>query len=129
VVQKLPAGHVDDGIRISLPSKDLVKAMGLMHSREPGKFIGEGGETVALDPSIAEPGPGVFLVKKTALQDFLRKSNSEIIWAIIGEKLLIGGSDRRFLGRLEMGGAFKMRADSKLEGKTYTNPLSPHKDE
>lgn len=119
---------VDNSIRINFPSKDLVKAMGLMHSREPGKFTGERGETVAMDPSVAEPGPGVFLVKRTALQDFLRKSNSEIIWAIIGEKLLIGGNNQRFLGRLEMGGAFKMRADGKLKGKTYTHILPPRND-
>jgi hypothetical protein len=48
-----------------------------------------------------------------------------MLWVVIGEKLLLGESGRDFLGRLEMGGAFKMNATGKLEGKTYTKWLPP----
>lgn len=121
---------LEEGMYIHFPAKELVRGMNLKHSKEAGKFINEEGDVVAQDPSVAEAGSGVLLVKEKALLKFLKKNNYEIIWAVMGEKLLLGtmGGGEGFLGRLEMGGAFRMKANGKLAGKTYTKILAPHKD-
>jgi len=120
---------LDEGMNISIPSKEIIKGMNLQQSKEAGVFINKKSEVVTLDPSVASPGSGVLLIKKKRLLEFLKKNGYEIIWAVMGEKLLLGtmGGGDGFLGRLEMGGAFRMGASSKLIGKSYTKILPPHK--
>lgn len=120
---------VEGGVNIHIPAKELLNGMRLTSDLTTGRFLNKKGEIVAQDPSVTEPGSGVLLIKKTELQEFLRKNDYEIIWAIMGEKLLLGtmGGGDGFLGRLEMGGAFRMKSDGKVEGKTYTKILKPEK--
>ncbi|KKS38086.1 MAG: hypothetical protein UV01_C0005G0011 [Parcubacteria group bacterium GW2011_GWA2_42_14] len=120
---------LEEGLAIHIPAKELIKGMNIHQSKESGKFINKKGEVVAQDPSVADAGSGALIIKKKPLIEFLKKNGYEIIWAVIGEKLLLGtmGSGEGFLGRLEMGGAFRMKVDGKLVGKTYTNVLPPHK--
>lgn len=56
-------------------------------------------------------------VRKAPFLKFLREKNYELLWVIVGEKLLIGAlsGGRTFPGRLEMGGAFRLRASGKIE--------------
>lgn len=104
--------------------------MKLSQSKVTGTFVNKAGDVIAQDPSVTNTGSGVLLVKKKALLDFLRENDYDVIWAIMGEKLLLGtnGGGSGFKGRLEMGGAFRMRANGKLEGKSYTKVLPAHKD-
>jgi hypothetical protein len=119
---------VDEGIRVLLPAREIVSAMGLTQSSEPGKFVDKTGEVIAIDPSVLERGPSVLLIKKEPFLRFLKKNGYELIWTLLGEKLLIGtiSGGRGFLGRLEMGGAYRMKTDGRMSGKPYTKVLPPH---
>jgi hypothetical protein len=116
-------------MNIHFPSKELVKGMDLKQTKEIGKFSNASGEIIVQDPSVDYTGSGVLLVKKKAFLEFLKKNGYEIIWAVVGEKLLLGtsGGGPDFLGRLEMGGAFRMKSDGALDGETYTKFLPPTK--
>jgi len=116
---------VDDGITLRIPAREIVRLMELTQSGGAGNFRDKNGEIVAMDPSAQENGPPVLLVKKKAFMEFLKKNAYELLWTVMGEKLLIGGDSSDFLGRLEMGGAFRMKQDGKLEGSTYTKVLPP----
>jgi hypothetical protein len=118
---------VNEGVRVNLPARELMEGMELTHGVSPGRFEDSNGDVVALDPSVAENGPQVLLVKKASLLRFLREKNYELISIVMGEKLLIGdlGGGRGFPGRREMGGALRMRANGQLEGSTYTKVLPP----
>lgn len=120
---------LDEGVSIAIPSKELIKGMNLKQLKEPGGFASDNGKLVSQDPSVIDNGSEGLLVKKDALLEFLKKKNYEIIWAIIGEKSLLGtmGSGDGFLGRLEMGGAFRLKSNGKLSGKTYTKFIDPNK--
>jgi hypothetical protein len=120
---------LDEGLNIHLVAKEIVKGMALKPSKESGKYIDKNGVVVAQDPSVSNTGSGVLLVKKDAILPFLKKNGYEIIWAVIGEKLLLGtmGGGEGFPGRLEMGGAHRMKSSGKLESKTYTKVIPPHK--
>jgi len=119
---------LEEGIMIHFPSKEIIKGMGLKQGKVTGTFIDSSGEIVAQDPSLVNVGSGVLLVKKKPFLEYLRKNGLQVIWAIMGEKLLLGtsGGGAGFLGRLEMGGAYRMKPNGKLEGKAYTKVLSPH---
>jgi len=93
----------EGGVRVNLPARELVEGMKLVHGVSPGRFEDSTGDVVALDPSVTEKGPSVLLIKKAPLLEFLRKKNYELVWVVVGEKLLIGdiSGGRAFPGRLE----------------------------
>ena len=52
------------------------------------------------------------------LIDFLDKNGYAILWTLLGEKQLIGGSltGRDFIGRLEISGAYTLKNSGKIIG-------------
>jgi hypothetical protein len=116
---------VDGGVRILFPAHEIVKGLRLKQGVAAGTFVDQLGDTVAMDPSVQQAGPSMLLVKKEPFLRYLRRNRFEMLWIVIGEKLLLGEDGGNFLGRLEMGGAFKMSAAGKLEGKTYSKRLPP----
>ena len=103
---------VDEYMEILLPNKLLVEKMKLKNKSD-GTFVDKNDNVIAFDPSIYESGPGVLLVKKEPFLKFLKTNNYDIIWHIIGQKLIIGGSDRRFdraawKGDLEIYAAYRL---------------------
>lgn len=121
---------LEEGVMMHFPSKEIIKGMRLKQGKNTGTFVDSTGEVVAQDPSVANTGSGVLLVKRKPLLEYLKKNDYQIIWVVMGEKLLLGGSGggSGFLGRLEMGGAFRMKAIGKLEGKAYTKVLNRRSD-
>lgn len=116
---------VDDGLNVKIPSIEILERMRLRHSAKVGEFVNEGGEIIAVDPSVQEGGASKLLVKKEPFLKFLRDSDYEVLWVVVGEKLLIGGnmSGRDFPGRLEMGGAIWINAAGRIQRSAYTNHL------
>lgn len=49
------------------------------------------GRLVFLDPSVSTPGSSALLVERSYLLDFLRRRDFAIVWAVLGEKIYIGG--------------------------------------
>ncbi len=52
-------------------------------------------------------------IKEDALLQFLNENKYDIIWAFLGEKIIMNGSHQ--YGRLELSGAFR-RQEGKLKG-------------
>jgi len=115
------------GVHVNLPARELIEGMKFLHSALPDRFEDSNGQVTVIDPSVAEKGPSMLLARKGPFLKFLRENNYELLWVIIGEKLLVGGTSvgRAFPGRLEIGGAFRLRANGTIEGATYAKHLPP----
>lgn len=108
---------MDESIRILLPVKWIFDGMNLRPTEVDGAYSGDGGQLLAIDPSEGGlDGPGALVMKKAPLIEFLDKKNCAIVWTLLGEKMLIGGSMTRSApGRLEISGAYTF-IDGKLDG-------------
>ncbi len=71
---------------------------------------------IAFDPSVTTSGPSALLVRKEALVEFLNNQGYDILWVILGEKAVVGGSmsGAEWPGKLQLYGVY-----SGLEGKVH----------
>jgi hypothetical protein len=78
-----------------MPSVWLARRMGLSWGRRRFTYIDPTGLVVAYDPSHErERGPQAFLAEREATLHFLREFQLTVIWLLIGEKLILNGSNR-----------------------------------
>lgn len=119
------SGSVDHSLDSSLdfymPAADLVTDMKLLRSkRNFGAWINGQGETIFLDPSIAENGPSFALIKKDVFCEWLEKNGFEILWLIGGEKQLFQSYSDTFYGRLVYNALYRLEK-GKLVGSIWFN--------
>ncbi len=105
---------VDDSYNIYLPCQWLVENMNLHWNGEERHFLNEEGDLIAFDPSVREAGSNACLIQYEALLSYLNKNDYDILWTLLGEKILLNGSPRH--GRLELSGAFRIQ-NGNLIGK------------
>jgi hypothetical protein len=100
---------VEKTIHIVLPTKFIADGMDLTWNGVEGRFFNPRAQLIALDPSVSKPGPSSLLIEHDAFCSFLEKAKCELLWTILGERQLIGGSMSRetWKGRLEISGAFR----------------------
>ena len=103
----------DDSYCFYLPCQFLVDKMNLNWNGIEGSFFDSKGELVALDPSVKEPGPNACLLNYNVLLNFLRENNYDIIWTLVGEKIVL--YENHYQDRLELSGAFRIQ-EGKLKG-------------
>jgi hypothetical protein len=99
----------DGGFSIKLPSKALYADMDLRASARDGAYMGNGRETIFFDPHVYQGGASTLLGSLTHLASYLDSKKYVLIWTILGEKQLIGGSmgrDKDWAGRLEFSGTY-----------------------
>jgi hypothetical protein len=109
---------IDDNIRIYLPAKWLADNMSLQWKGIEGQFFDQQGNLIAFDPSVKTTGPRALLVNRDALIRFLHDKGYDILWTVVGEKMVLNGSsslDKR-IGRLEIRGAYRI-LKNKIVGK------------
>lgn len=75
------------------PSVWLSRRMGLLWGRKRFAFSDRDGRVVAFDPSHEQAGPGGFLIARDRLPRFLEENGLDLVWFLIGEKMLMCGSD------------------------------------
>ena len=112
----------DGGITINLPSKFLAEKMKLRHKNLDGMFYDANDNLTTIDTRIlGENYPSALLIDKNRLSKFLNKNGLVIVWTLLGEKLMIGGSYARedYLGRLEISGSYMLDKKGKLNGKFH----------
>lgn len=109
---------IDETVSIYLPAKWLVKHLCLQQNGIEGQFFNNRGNLIAFDPSVNRLGPGVLSLNWEALR-LLNEKGYDILWTIIGEKDIIGGTmmPDDWKGRLEISGVFRVQR-SKIEGST-----------
>lgn len=117
---------VDDTVSILLPTKFIVDEMGLTWKGAAGCLFDQNGSIVASDPSVNQRGPSVSLISRDAFEKFLEDHGLQVVWTLIGEKIIVGGpmggSEPR--GRLEIRGVYQLH-NSKVDGKLNTRFIGP----
>ncbi len=92
----------------------------------PGTYLDASGNVVFFDPSVKERGPSVLLTKEDSFLSFLSEHGYEILWTVLAEKNMIGGTltHEDWKGRLEISGAYCMLS-GKLTGSLNASFHSP----
>lgn len=80
--------ELGEGYGYFRPSQSLYNILGLSFHSD-FEFKDSTGEIVCIDPSGREEGLSCLLVRKDRLMSVLAKENLDLIWTIIGEKLII----------------------------------------
>ncbi len=115
----------EENIYIYLPAEWLVQQMNLQWNRIEGQFSDKNGELMAFDPSVVSSGPGTLLINRDAFLDFLDKNGYDILWTIVGEKIILGEISRdKWKGKLLLSGAYRIE-ENMLCGKINKKFISP----
>ena len=104
---------IDDGYSLALPPENFVKALGLKWTGNGADFIDKQDRVVAFDPTAYEDGADVLLIREDVLKRFLRENDLALCWTIVGEKMVVGASDRhsQSLKFRKLTGAFLLNGD------------------
>lgn len=103
---------IDESIRISVPSLQLMHGMELRWTGVEGKYSDLYGTIAAFDPSVDEQGPSTLLLHKKQFSSFLTERGFDVIWTVIGAKEIIGGNaSKKWRGRLALNGVFRLEDD------------------
>ncbi len=113
----------DQTINMIMPSKRLFDGMNLKFSQNEGEFQNKKGEPICLDPSVNYDSQPSLIIKKEAFLAFLKKEGLKIIWAIQGEKNILGGRTNR--NWLEISGIFNLNIKNEIEGETFAKSPEP----
>lgn len=95
-------------ISILKPNEIIFNGMHMLFAKREGELVDSDDKVLCFDPSVYNETLSCLLVRKNEFHDFLRKNNLEILWTILGEKQVLGGSmdGVRELKRLEISGTY-----------------------
>lgn len=85
---------IDDNYSLYLPDATFGETLGLRWTGEGADFIDEQGQIVAFDPTAHEDGANALLISQDCLKQFLAENDLALCWTVIGEKMVVGASDR-----------------------------------
>lgn len=115
-------------IRVKLPAKFLIDEMKLVQKFSDGRFFDSHGNLVAFDPNVFNANTlNHVLIRKEIFCSFLTRKGYAILWTLLGEKNMLGGSygGSNWIGRLELSGAYTLNNRNKLVGRIKSNFKSP----
>lgn len=118
-----------DSLTVKLPNKWLVNQMGLIHRHTDGRWFDKDGQLVATPTRVFDRKiPAALLMDRLALSTFLRKGGYEIVWTVLGDKRMIGGSlsGREFVGELNMSGVYTLDNRARINGGYQSRFRGPH---
>lgn len=114
----------EETYHISLPKQFIVNQMNLTWKGVEGSYFDQGNNLIAFDPSIRQESSTMLLMNYQAFLKFLADNNYTVLWTIIGEKLIFGGHDEDWKGRLSLRGAYRL-LNNKIDGK-ISSTFKPH---
>ena len=85
-------------------------------SKIEGEYVNEAGETVAVDPCVAEAGPSVLLADVDQMQEMLRRQSLSLIWTTVAEKNVSIAKRDKWLGKMSLEGIYFLDKN-KIVGK------------
>jgi len=120
---------IEKSYSIYLPSKVIYSDMGLKPSTQDGSYKAIGRETIFFDPHIHQDGSSALLGSLTHLASYLESKEYVLVWTILGEKQMIGGSmggrDKNWAGRFEFSGSYFLNNKSlDIEGDIHLRHLN-----
>ena len=93
----------DETISFYKPTELLFRLLDLQYSKVEGQLLNTKGEMICFDPSAATPSIRCLLVRKHDFLKVLADNDLEVIWTVVGEKLVIGGHFKLpWVGRLDI---------------------------
>ena len=100
------------------PSSLIFDNMKLKHGSQEGSYIDEANNVVCFAAEALHDTKAHLLVKKEPFLKMLKDNDLEVVWTLLGEKGVIGGSfsSNHDYGRIEFSGAFYINEDH-IEGK------------
>ena len=97
----------------------IIDEMKLTQHYVDGRYFDKKNDLVAFDPSIFDENflNKVLLIRRDKLFSFLKNKNYSIIWALLGEKNMIGGGGiGQPLGWLAIDGAYSINGSYQIVG-------------
>jgi hypothetical protein len=107
---------LEETVRLRIPGRWLCGQGGWRPSREEGRFVNAAGEVVAFDPSVAEPGPSVLLVRADALREILRRESLTLVWTFMAEKNVYENRPKGWPGQLWAEGVYVWKGEERVVG-------------
>ena len=100
------------------PSFMLYNKMGLSPGREEGSFVDEEGKIICFSTEALHDTKAHLLIRKKELLVMLKENNLKVVWTLLGEKGIIGGShtSNHNYGRRDFSGAFYLE-NNKVIGR------------
>jgi hypothetical protein len=103
-----------DTLRFLKPSSLIFDKMVLKHGDKEGSFIDKNGDVICFAAEALNDCKPHLLVKKEPFLKMLKENDLEVVWTLLGEKGVIGGSlsSNHNYGRVEFSGAFYIEGDN-----------------
>lgn len=112
---------VEESMGIRLPHDHIAKGMGLQWRGEGGALRDGNGVVIACDPGVYGEGPSSLLIRKKPFLDFLKNNGYALLWTVLGEKRVIGGSlEKRDCHNLVFTGGFVLSEEINISGNIST---------
>lgn len=88
------------------PTEFLFNLLDIQYSKVEGELVDRKGEMICFDPSATRPTHTCLLVRKNEVMKKLEENDLELLWNVLGEKLIIGGKYNKTdnYGRLNISG-------------------------
>lgn len=109
-----------DTVSYLKPSKSLFEGLDMRYSEVDGELLDENGNILCFDTSTNHNSHSNLLVRKDALMEYLKTNHKRILWAVIGEKNILGHAVPNYEW-LELSGAYYLDSQDEIKGT-----LSPY---
>lgn len=101
------------------PSRQLFESMGMMYSDTDGELLDADGNLLCFDACANHNCHEYLLVRKDAFVRYLQSNHKKIVWALIGEKNLMGSMIPH--GEwLDISGTYCLDSDNEVKGSMAT---------
>lgn len=103
------------------PCNALRQALGIGFCSKEGELLDRNGSLICFDPAVNNKSISGLLIKKEALCNFLEREGLILMWSVIGEKQILGGSWRKsdYPGRMNISGLYFLE-DGAIKGNLKT---------
>jgi hypothetical protein len=114
-----------DTLKFLKPSFLIFDKMGLKHAEAEGSYEDKDGNIVCFAAEALNDSKAYLLIKKKPFLRMLNENDLDIVWTLLGEKIVIGGSigSNHHYGRIEFSGSFYFD-DNRLKGKHKIYPAN-----
>ncbi|MDD4885049.1 hypothetical protein, partial [Sulfuricurvum sp.] len=93
------------------PTKIIFDGLKMQYGEEDGSLYDRKNQKICFDPSALIESPSALLIRKDAFLAFLRENNLSIFWTMIGEKMIVGGNDRKNTKRSVYSGFYSLNGN------------------
>ncbi len=108
---------IDDSISLYLPNKHLINELDIsLKPYETGIWLDSKENPAFIDPSANTTGPSYALIRSDLLEQWLAKSDLQLVWIIGGEKYLFTNMAQKSYGKLIFSGIYTI-SNNNLEGE------------